>query len=191
MHPAYRAGELPGSGVLFPYAEMVGRPLSHVDPSVSLTADSSPYQGEPLLGTGDADCHTSDDAHWLAMTHNKRCSDYQADRCGERAERRRWRMKRGERVAAVKIGGVRRKAARKFWAPQQDHRPLRKARCETRDFSPRRLSANKWPILRIHPSTSLRLVPLPLGKGGFGMACYKRYSVRRNGPMWASAPTDA
>ena len=57
MHPAYRAGELPGSGVLFPYAEMVGRPLSHVDPSVSLTADSSPYQGEPLLGTGDADCH--------------------------------------------------------------------------------------------------------------------------------------
>ncbi len=30
-----------------------------------------------------------------------------------------------ERVAAVKIGGARRKAAQKFWAPQQDHRPLR------------------------------------------------------------------
>ena len=30
-----------------------------------------------------------------------------------------------ERVAAVKISSVRRKAARKFWAPQQDHRPLR------------------------------------------------------------------
>ena len=76
---------------------------------------------------------------------------------GKRSERRRWRMKRGnrrstacgriseaisrkcpdwrplqwppigwhdggpERVSAVKIGGVRRKAARKFWAPQQGH----------------------------------------------------------------------
>ena len=49
-----------------------------------------------------------------------------AGRCGERIERRRWRMKRDERVAAVKILSVRRKAARKFWAPQQDHRPLRK-----------------------------------------------------------------
>ncbi len=34
-------------------------------------------------------------------------------------------MKQSERVAAVKIGGVRRKAAQKFWVPQQDHRPLR------------------------------------------------------------------
>ena len=51
---------------------------------------------------------------------------YCAARCGERIERRRWRMKRDERVAAVKILSVRRKAAQKFWAPQQDHRPLRK-----------------------------------------------------------------
>ena len=29
-------------------------------------------------------------------------------------------------MAAVKISSVRRKAAQKFWAPQQDHRPLRK-----------------------------------------------------------------
>ena len=36
------------------------------------------------------------------------------------------RMKRDERVAAVKISSARRKAAQKFWAPQQDHRPLRK-----------------------------------------------------------------
>ncbi|BCK79582.1 hypothetical protein MM35RIKEN_17740 (plasmid) [Vescimonas fastidiosa] len=28
-------------------------------------------------------------------------------------------------MAAVKISSVRRKAAQKFWAPQQDHRPLR------------------------------------------------------------------
>ena len=49
----------------------------------------------------------------------------QPGRCGERAERRQWRMKRSERVAAVKISSVRRKAAQKFWAPQQDHRPLR------------------------------------------------------------------
>ena len=48
-----------------------------------------------------------------------------AGRCGERIERRRRRMQRDERVAAVKILSVRRKAARKFWAPQQDHRPLR------------------------------------------------------------------
>ena len=44
-----------------------------------------------------------------------------AGRCGERIERRRWRKKGDERVAAVKISSVRRKAARKFWAPQQDH----------------------------------------------------------------------
>ena len=59
----------------------------------------------------------------LAMTHYRKCGG--AGRCGERTERRQWRMKRSERVAAVKIGGVRRKAARKFWAPQQGHRPLR------------------------------------------------------------------
>ena len=47
-------------------------------------------------------------------------------RCGERTERCQWQEKRGERVATVKISSVRRKAAQKFWAPQQDHRPLRK-----------------------------------------------------------------
>ena len=46
-------------------------------------------------------------------------------RCGERIERCQWQKKRDERVATVKISSVRRKAARKFWAPQQDHRPLR------------------------------------------------------------------
>ena len=49
-----------------------------------------------------------------------------AGRCGERTERCRWQRKRSERVAAVKILSVRRKAAQKFWAPQQGHRPLRK-----------------------------------------------------------------
>ena len=41
--------------------------------------------------------------------------------CGERAERCQWQMKRGERVAAVKISSGSRKAAQKFWAPQQGH----------------------------------------------------------------------
>ena len=50
---------------------------------------------------------------------------YRAGRCGERIERRRWRMKRDERVAAVKILSDSREAAQKFWAPQQGHRPLR------------------------------------------------------------------
>ena len=49
----------------------------------------------------------------------------QPGRCGERIERCQWQKKRDERVAAVKISSVRRKAAQKFWAPQQDHRPLR------------------------------------------------------------------
>ena len=49
-----------------------------------------------------------------------------AGRCGERTERCRWQKQRSERVAAVKILSVRRKAAQKFWAPQQDHRPLRR-----------------------------------------------------------------
>ena len=48
-----------------------------------------------------------------------------AGRCGERPERCRWQRKRGERVAAVKILSDSRKAAQKFWAPQQGHRPLR------------------------------------------------------------------
>ena len=50
-----------------------------------------------------------------------------AGRCGERTERCQWQRKRGERVAAVKISSVRRKAAQKFWAPQQGYRPLRSA----------------------------------------------------------------
>ena len=47
--------------------------------------------------------------------------------CGGDADyRSQWQKKRDERVAAVKISSVRRKAARKFWAPQQGHRPLRR-----------------------------------------------------------------
>ena len=54
----------------------------------------------------------------------KKCGG--AGRCGERTERCQWQKQRSERVAAVKISSVRRKAAQKFWAPQQGHRPLRK-----------------------------------------------------------------
>ena len=43
-----------------------------------------------------------------------------ADWRGERAVRCLWQMKHGERVAAVKISSARRKAARKFWEPQQE-----------------------------------------------------------------------
>ena len=46
-----------------------------------------------------------------------------AHRCGERIERCRWQKKRDERVAAVKILSGRRKAAPKFWVPQQGHPP--------------------------------------------------------------------
>ena len=42
----------------------------------------------------------------LAMTHYRKCGG--AGRCGERTERRQWRMKQSERVAAVKISSVRR-----------------------------------------------------------------------------------
>ena len=41
-------------------------------PQSRQSRDSSPCQGEPLLGTGDADCHTSDVGHWLAMTGCKK-----------------------------------------------------------------------------------------------------------------------
>ena len=59
----------------------------------------------------------------FAMTHCKECG--RAGRCGERTERCQWQRKRSERVAAVKILSDSRKAAQKFWAPQQGHRPLR------------------------------------------------------------------
>ena len=56
----------------------------------------------------------------------------------ERSERRRWRMQRGERVAAVKISSARRKAAQKFWAPQQRLAAMGKSRSRS---EPRNLSA--------------------------------------------------
>ena len=66
-------------------------------------------------GWGITDCHTSDSGHWLAMTvFGKGAVQVRAGRCWERIERCRWQKKREERVAAVKIGGVRRKAAQKF-----------------------------------------------------------------------------
>ena len=78
----------------------------------------------------------------------------EAGRCGERAERCQWQRKRSERVAAVKIFGVRRKAAQKFWAPQQGHRPLRKRYKEC-------------DAVRNPPVTASPCQP-PLGKGAMG-----------------------
>ena len=77
-----------------------------------------------------------------------------AGRCGERTERCRWQRKRSERVAAVKILSVRRKAAQKFWAPQQGHRPLRKRYKEC-------------DAVRNPPATASPCQP-PLGKGAMG-----------------------
>ena len=76
-----------------------------------------------------------------------------AGRCGERTERCQWQRKRSERVAAVKILSVRRKAAKKFWAPQQDHRPLRRFDKKAPAWNP--------------PVTALPCQG-PLGKGAFG-----------------------
>ena len=95
---------------------------------VSFRDQSADWSWESVIplhkSKGDADCH-SQCAHWLRNDREfyKGCG--RAGRCGERTERCQWQMKRGERVAAVKISSVRRKAAQKFWAPQQDHRPLR------------------------------------------------------------------
>ena len=66
-----------------------------------------------------------------------------AGRCGERTERCQWQRERSERVAAVKILSVRRKAAQKFWAPQQDHRPLRRGLHEVRQNGPSGKSAKR------------------------------------------------
>ena len=93
-------------------------------------------------------------------------------RCGERTERCRWQRKRSERVAAVKILSVRRKAAQKFWAPQQDHRPLRKRnkRCNgraTARVAPTKALQGVCRGERNPPVTASPCQP-PLGKGAMG-----------------------
>ena len=113
-----------------------GRATARVAPTDGLQGvryrDVSPSHGfavpapfrQGAKGTGDADCH-SRFANW--PRNDRFLQEVRwAGRCGERAERCRWQRKRSERVAAVKILSVRRKAAQKFWAPQQGHRPLRK-----------------------------------------------------------------
>ena len=78
-----------------------------------------------FLRTGETDCHSQFE-NWPRNDREFYMGRGTAGRCGERTERCRWQKQRSERVAAVKISSVRRKAAQKFWAPQQDHRPLRK-----------------------------------------------------------------
>ena len=86
---------------------------------------SLPYA--PMMGFRRAACpHTAAKGGQGRSPLRMDLGTVQPGRCGERAERRQWRMKRSERVAAVKISSVRRKAAQKFWVPQQDHRPLRR-----------------------------------------------------------------
>ena len=101
-----------------------------------------------------------------------------AGRCGERTERCQWQRKRSERVAAVKILSVRRKAAQKFWAPQQDHRPLRRVARSACEESPSHGFACPAPFrqgglwgrgMRI-ATTSVR--------AGFAMTYYKKCGGR-------------
>ena len=136
---ARQAGDREGR----PYESVTRRCDAGRNPPVTASPCRPPL-GKGAEGTGVTDCH-SQCAHWpcndsffiggavqdradrpggrpLRMRYKGRGT---AGRCRERIERRRWRIKRDERVAAVKILSVRRKAARKFWAPQQDHRPLR------------------------------------------------------------------
>ena len=95
---------------------------------------------------------------------------YRPARCGERIERRRWRMKRDERVAAVKILSVRRKAAQKFGAPQQGHRALRSSigkRCVGADAYSGPLTA-LLAMCHCEPVRKLVVairIPVPLPKG--------------------------
>ena len=63
----------------------------------------------------------------------------------ERSERRRWRMQRGERVAAVKISSARRKAAQKFWAPQQRLAAMGKSTSRRSAKHPLRAGARNTP----------------------------------------------
>ena len=101
-----------------------------------------------------------------------------AGRCGERTERCQRQKKQSERVAAVKILSVRRKAAQKFWAPQQDHRPLRKRimGCVGEGLCPSRGRGRTPPLRKRYkgcsgernpPVTASPCQP-PLGKGAMG-----------------------
>ena len=104
-----------------PYGGLQEVRCGEVSPSHGFAVPAPFRQG----GQGDGGrIVTASERTGFAMTHCKECG--RAGRCGERTERCRWQRKRSERVAAVKILSVRRKAAQKFWAPQQGHRPLRK-----------------------------------------------------------------
>ena len=105
---------------------------------------------------------------------NRKCGG--AGRCGERTERCQWQKQRSERVAAVKISSVRRKAAQKFWAPQQGHRPLRKRIlwCVGEGLCPSRGRPQGSPLRRAtrgaeeeSPSHGFA-VPAPFRQGGHG-----------------------
>ena len=77
-------------------------------PSTTNSVGADAHIGPPHCTPCKTPCHCEASAH---------------TGCGERTERCRWQRKRSERVDAVKISSVRRKAAWKFWAPQQEHSP--------------------------------------------------------------------
>ena len=96
---------------------------------------------------------------------------------GERTERCQWQKKRGERVAAVKISSVRRKAAQKFWAPQQGHPhppssrpPCLKGTGTAKpclgDSSPHRTSCNAFVGAGFYPARSSASLVTDAGRCG-------------------------
>ena len=88
-----------------------------------------------------------------------------AGRCGERTERCQRQKKRSERVAAVKILSVRRKAAQKFWTPQQD------------------------PVIPQHKGRGERIATASV-RTGFAMTYYTRSAVVIGGGVRARRPAE-
>ena len=101
-----------------------------------------------------------------------------AGRCRERTERCQWQRKRSERVAAVKILSVRRKAAKIFWAPQQDHRPLRRFDKRVPAWNPPVTALPcQGPLGKGAEGTGVRIATTSV-RAGFAMTYYKKCGGR-------------
>ncbi len=127
------------------------------------------------------------------MVFTRGAVQVRAGRCGERTERCRWQKQRSERVAAVKILSVRRKAAQKFWAPQQDHRPLRRGcKIERRgEGTPPYGGVTRSACMRadrgVRPYGSV--TGGAMGGRPQGSPLRRVASSTGRGTMWASSPT--
>ena len=115
-----------------------------------------------------------------------------AGRCGERTERCRWQRKRSERVAAVKILSVSRKAAQKFWAPQQGHRPLRKRykECDAERNPPVTASPCQPPLGKGAMGTGVRIATASVRTSLAMTLVFYGGAVVNGGGLRAARPTD-